>query len=700
MQNIFTQHAERGHIIIAEQAEGVPFEYYKWGAIYELGEPPTPETIEYWIKNKARNYGLVTGNPSKLIALDFDYDPEGEHDALYKMAGHSPVVKIGSKGFTAIYRHNAEINHVWKREKQTIIELLSTGRKTTIPPSMHWKGHAYTWQGASLFDTPIEDIPYLPTNFCTRMDAYFGVERSPAFKHDYNGDKIPASELQAILGCITLPMNYEDWLGVCMAARYEFGDGALSAVNNWSAGYNPADKKKRHDTRGFHSKWRGFDREGYAMGTLLHFAHGYERPISFYTPPADTITPQNKGVMPTRQENPLSPSLIPGGILKDMVDWILSCSPYPQPELALGASIAALGMLMGQRYSTQTNLRTNFYCMGLASSGGGKEHARKCISMLFHALGLEKSIGGAPASGPGVFSAVHKSDGIKLLMIDEIGRFLRATGGTNSASHEKTINTEIIEFFSRADTHHISREYANQAEKPTITIEQPCLCVYGTTIPENFTDALNSRDAIDGFLSRWLIFSSRELFPKWDRSAARIKVPATLVDKIEKMRNTIVKNGQNKLNVVEVPFSSQALTRYEQHRDETDARREPQTSSIVSRIVEHTCKMSLAAWAGNTDDITIEQYNWAASVAEFCVEASLEISRTGIVENEFDKQCKRVIAKLERAPGKKLQRQFITRDMHMPPKLVEDILRKLHEDGIIDWQKDKRPQWVILLPRT
>ena len=59
------------------------------------------------------------------------------------------------------------------------------------------------------------------------------------------------------------------------------------------------------------------------------------------------------------------------GAIELFVDYILASAVRPQPILAIGASLCALGTLMGRKYRTQTNLRTNLYVIGMAGSGGG-----------------------------------------------------------------------------------------------------------------------------------------------------------------------------------------------------------------------------------------------------------------------------------------------------------------------------------------
>ena len=64
----------------------------------------------------------------------------------------------------------------------------------------------------------------------------------------------------------------------------------------------------------------------------------------------------------------------PGGVVSDIVDWVISSSTRPSRELALAAALPFVGALIGRRFSSPTDLRTNFYSVGLASSGYGKDH--------------------------------------------------------------------------------------------------------------------------------------------------------------------------------------------------------------------------------------------------------------------------------------------------------------------------------------
>jgi len=95
---------------------------------------------------------------------------------------------------------------------------------------------------------------------------------------------------------------------------------------------------------------------------------------------------------------------------------------------------------MGRKYRTQTNLRTNLYVVGMAGSGGGKDHARGAIKEAFIAAGLQRYLGGNRlASGSGLLTALYRQPS-SLFQLDEFGQFL---GNIVNKRHAPTYLAEI-----------------------------------------------------------------------------------------------------------------------------------------------------------------------------------------------------------------------------------------------------------------
>jgi hypothetical protein len=69
-----------------------------------------------------------------------------------------------------------------------------------------------------------------------------------------------------------------------------------------------------------------------------------------------------------RSRDSLAALTNPGGLIGELVDWIVSSSSRPSRELALSAVIPFVGALLGRRFASQTDLRTNFYVVALAEA--------------------------------------------------------------------------------------------------------------------------------------------------------------------------------------------------------------------------------------------------------------------------------------------------------------------------------------------
>jgi hypothetical protein len=227
------------------------------------------------------------------------------------------------------------------------------------------------------------------------------------------------------------------------------------------------------------------------------------------------------------------------GAVGKLTAYINETSIRPQPVLALAAALCAIGTLAGRKYRSPSNLRTNLFAISLADSGAGKNHSRQIIDRIFSDfLGADKKIGGSKiASGSGLLSALHRSPSI-LFQIDEFGMFLGAMLDKRGPKHLIEIMSHMTELFTSSNLTYHGIEYADQKVRPRQEIIQPCLSVYGTTVPGHFWKALESSNAVDGSLARFLIFESEENYPD-DQNAPEKEPPADLISLLKRINEGI-----------------------------------------------------------------------------------------------------------------------------------------------------------------
>jgi hypothetical protein len=238
----------------------------------------------------------------------------------------------------------------------------------------------------------------------------------------------------------------------------------------------------------------------------------------------------------------------PGGVrtlLGRTVDWIVGTATRPQPELALGNALAAFGALLGRRVAGPTDLRTNLYVLGVAATGSGKEHSRRCISKLLMLSDAGDWIGpGEWKSDSGLRQALLERPS-HLCQVDEFGAFLAMLSGERAPAHLVGIKRKLLELFGRSNGIDDGAAYADTRSRPRTPILEPNLCVYGASTPDYLFQAVTSREVADGFLNRWLVFFASDNLPDEAELADDIEFdpPVDLQDDLRRLLDFTAPRG-------------------------------------------------------------------------------------------------------------------------------------------------------------
>jgi hypothetical protein len=168
---------------------------------------PTENEVAKWCNNyKDYNIGLCMGKASGIIAFDFDYDYDLirstikdpatfyadkrfiENELLTHYLPETPCAKKGKKGWTRFYRFNGELNMSVKRNGVQLFDLLSSGRQTVIPPSIHKDtGKAYTWLDENIEDVDIESLPFINYELIQEFAYRYSDGKDKSFKKSRHG---------------------------------------------------------------------------------------------------------------------------------------------------------------------------------------------------------------------------------------------------------------------------------------------------------------------------------------------------------------------------------------------------------------------------------------------------------------------------------------------------------------------------------
>ena len=389
------------------------------------------------------------------------------------------------------------------------------------------------------------------------------------------------------------------------------------------------------------------------------------------------------------------------GGLAQFVAHTSASAPSPQPWLTLGAGLAMFGAAAGRRYAGPTDLRTNIYAIGVADSGGGKDHPLRASTRLMIAAGLANHVGSSKiASGAGLLTAITRNPSI-YFPLDEVGFLIASAADRKRApKHLTEIIDNLTEFYSLADSTFLGIAYANDKEKPREVIEQPCLCLFGVTTPGVFWGSLSSDNVIDGSLARMLIFESENHYPDPQHELISNEPPADLVALMEAVAkgadgSTPFPLGNAASAIPKpwtVPYATpQAEARARAMREEQiDMLRRHQgthLTGIIARLAENAAKVALIkAITDNpgSPQITAADLDWGMGIASRSVQTLMHAVKERVADNEYEAMMKRVHKVVADAgsagiDGNKLSRRTQGVDRR---KRIE-ILAHLEEAGMI-----------------
>ena len=355
---------------------------------------------------------------------------------------------------------------------------------------------------------------------------------------------------------------------------------------------------------------------------------------------------------------------------------LVETAPSPQPELALGAALVALGTVVGRKVRTQSGLRSNLYVLAHAPTGAGKEHARKTVKDLFFEIGAFKRVANDKlASDAAIWSAVADCES-SLFMIDEASRLLARLNAKNAPAHIEAQVDAYLSLYSQADQIAVSKTYADLSKRTEIV--QPCLSLYMTTTPEPLFEAMSGAHVEDGFLARFLVFGSTS------RPVPRDVDPTPLPESVVacwRAWETFEPPSEQTLfatpNPIVVPADDAAKEVLRDFAFRMHAR--SATSALFSRATVQAQKVALIAACGAHHEpiVTEPIATWSCQLVEYLLArfaAQLE-ERSGRTERErWLKDVARFIREHGQVTARKLTRRFGRLDRRLRDELVADLV--------------------------
>jgi hypothetical protein len=724
-------------------------DYPKWSRHCE--RDTTDNEVDIWGDWPESGIGIAAG---KVIGIDIDVLQSKEvaekiEGLAKRMLGDTPAVRIGhAPKRLLVYRSVQPFGGF----KYPPIEVLGVGQQFIAYGIHPDTGKPYEWPVSTLAELDMEELPAITEAQAREFakEAYLLIPAELRPKSLGTGLRAPAEcanlpeqrgTLEAVEDALRFIINddldYDSWVRVGMAMKGALGDDGWPLFEAWSA------TSQKNEIKTTAKSWRSFAPQRIGAGTV------YKLALDNGWLPAADLQLNGQIVMnghhPAREllealqaGNPISlepvsgdslppPKPLPtgwdqvGGVIADMMALMGVTAKRPQPVLALGASLCAIGALMGRKYRTESNTRSNLYVVGIAESGAGKNHSRVVINELFRKANLLQYLGGNKiASGSGLLTAIQRQPAI-LFQLDEFGMFLSAAADRKrSPRYVCEILDLMTELYTTAGTTYFGVEYAStQHNNAHRAIHQPCACIYGTTTPLHFWQALQASNVADGSLARFLIMESEDDFPDSNEVFGVIDPPQDLIDRLILIHQGggMLSGNLADIGAVDevlvdprvVPMTPQAKAAFKQLDQELVGQlrtsRGTGYSSILARIEENATKLALIrAVSRDPVDPQIEGHDaeWGIMLSRHCAELTIREASARVSENLVESHHKRAMQILRDAGQAGMSRsEFTRRTQFMDHRQRDGVLRTLAEARLIDTvmlQSKGRPaQWIKVL---
>jgi len=216
---------------------------------------------------------------------------------------------------------------------------------------------------------------------------------------------------------------------------------------------------------------------------------------------------------------------------RDIQQWILSTSIYPQPAIAYAAAMVCVGTLIGRNVAYE-DIKGNLMFICAAESGEGKDWPAKCVDALLLELDMGNNIISKLASGAALKECLEGSPNL-LFFIDEFGQYLNSINGKNANTYAREITISITELYTRAASSWRSK---HSVTNPGVTITEPNLSILGLSTERQIFDGLRTSDLANGMLARYsILFGESRLMPC--RVKPSLTPPRWLIEKLTALKN-------------------------------------------------------------------------------------------------------------------------------------------------------------------
>lgn len=690
-RNIFKEWAptflDKGYSVIPDKFKGKTPAIMQWSDF--CYRKPTTEEVSSWSSSiKESNIALALGEASGVIAVDVDTEDEEILELIREHLFPSLYEKVGNKGFTRFYRYSGtESTQIFKHNKSVLFELLSNGKKTTLPPSIHPNGITYKWSGPSLLEVNPNDLPVLPPFNLSRI---FDIIRS----------KFPETESQGYSSFETNGRN-DTLIKMCgklIADQVEISKAVEELVNFDKDNHSPPYFTDPEENLHIHAYTNALKMYSYQLNRINGIHH--KKKEMYETPQiASAINQEHKeivemgklqGVESVKKVKMTLPSA--HGVIKIIQNNILDNSWIKQPDLALSASLALMAVLCSRKFIFG-GLSPNLYVLNIAPSGSGKDSPQQMVKKYIIDMGKDYLLGAGDYVSDASLMDSLENKPVRLDIMDEAGGILK-TFTRGGSDYNKKMADILCELYTSSNSKFLGRATAEGIKG---SCYRPNVSILASTTPTGFSEGVSKSALEKGILGRFILFFGNgdnpaqrlKEFPKLDKDT-REKI-LTLAEYQPEVNFDITVAGVEQM-VKEVRADKEAndlldlrFDEFDKMRRESD--REDALLPVISRLYQQMVKIcTLSAISRHGPEAIIEKIDvdFAYDLVLYYYENMKEMVSKLIYDNQNEKNYADVLKFIPKVGEDGISKQSLSKKTRSLGKRKRDeLLVELEENGEI-----------------
>jgi hypothetical protein len=336
------------------------------------------------------------------------------------------------------------------------------------------------------------------------------------------------------------------------------------------------------------------------------------------------------------------------------------------------------------------------YVVAIAESGQGKDNSRNCLPMLLKAAGLECFSGPETVRSENGLLIELKKQPSFVANIDEFGLYMGAISDPKAATYYRNISTLFTSLFGKSRTFYKDGLTASNPDD-RIVLNEPNLCIYGTTTLGSYTGAMRKSSIESGKINRFIVFKTPIPFPDDNDNSCHSEPPESLVSRWARFQvhglaaaPDIIEQEKTIVMVGETEIELKRMQKYQNDMQQTYHARG--IGDLWVRYRENVIKIAMIlaiARDSKKPALTTHDLEMGKSIVGYSLSFMIKFAEDSMYDSDFQKKCAEFMEAIKSGCD---TRTKMSRRMQIKPKELDEIEKALKEMSKIDFSEKDRPR--------